>query len=110
MEQSGGGKATMDALRAKVADLAGVEQALLTQRSAEQEQAFSNARLALGIGTGASALLALLAGLALARGIASPLSRLAGGVKRIADGDLTIEVEGATRGDEVGRWRGRCWC
>jgi methyl-accepting chemotaxis protein len=34
--------------------------------------------------------------------IEAPLARLSGQMRRLADGDLTVEIEGAARGDEVG--------
>jgi methyl-accepting chemotaxis protein len=58
--------------------------------------------MALAIGTGLAALLSLICGFALARGIARPLSRLADQVSRIAGGDLNVSLDGTARRDEVG--------
>ncbi|WP_158292244.1 methyl-accepting chemotaxis protein [Paracraurococcus ruber] len=102
MEEQGTGKAAMDALRARAAEIAAVERRLLADRAAMQDAAFSEARLMLGLGTLAAAAIALLSGLALARGVARPITRLAGQVTRIAEGDLAVAIEGTARRDEVG--------
>ncbi|MBU8540736.1 methyl-accepting chemotaxis protein [Falsiroseomonas tokyonensis] len=102
MEEQGLGKASMDALRAKAEELSAVEEQLLVQRTADMQQAFTDARLMLGFGTLAAALIALASALALSRSVARPMSRLADQVSRIAAGDLTVTVEGDQRQDEVG--------
>ncbi|WP_191085566.1 methyl-accepting chemotaxis protein [Roseococcus microcysteis] len=102
MEEEGAGKAAMDAVRAKAEEIASLERRLLEERSAASAVAFGEARLALMLGTGIAALLALLAGLSLARGIARPVSQLSGQVARIAEGDLTVEVTGTATRDEIG--------
>lgn len=102
METQGGGKAAMDGVRAKAAEIAGIERKLLAERSVAQQAAFSDARMMLAFGTGAAAALALLCGVTLARGVARPMQKLADQVTRLAGGDLAVTVEGATRHDEVG--------
>ncbi|MBP0463365.1 methyl-accepting chemotaxis protein [Roseomonas sp. PWR1] len=102
MEEEGTGKAAMDAVRAKAAEIIAVENRLLAERTTIMENAFAQARLALIIGTSAAALMALLCGLVLARSIGRPVARLADQVSRIANGDLAVEIDGATSRDEIG--------
>ena len=102
MEEQGAGKRAMDAVRAKVAEIIGVERRLLAERAALQTEAFADARLMLGAGTLVAAVIALVCGIVLARGVTGPMTRLADQVSRIADGDLTVTVTGDTRHDELG--------
>ncbi|WP_439594483.1 methyl-accepting chemotaxis protein [Falsiroseomonas sp.] len=102
MEEQGLGKASMDALRGKAAEISAVERQLLVERTAAQQEAFSDARLMLGLGTLAAAVIALFCGFALARSVARPMTRLADQVSRIAGGDLSVTVEGEARQDELG--------
>ncbi|NGM23166.1 HAMP domain-containing protein [Roseomonas stagni] len=102
MEEQGAGKAAMDAVRAKAAEIAAMERQLLAQRTDAQMAAFTEARLMLGLGTGAAALLALVCAFSLARTVARPLTRLADQVTRIAGGDLSVAIEGEGRRDEAG--------
>ncbi len=102
MEEEGLGKASMDAVRARMAEIAGVERRLLEERGAALQSAFAATRQSLTLGTVLAALLAVASGVMLAVGVARPLSRMAGQVSRLAEGDLAVEPEGAGRGDEVG--------
>jgi methyl-accepting chemotaxis protein len=102
MEAQGLGKAAMDTVRARAAEIAGTERQLLAARNAAQEAAFGMARLALGLGTAAAAIIALVCALMLSRGIARPVARLADQVTRIAGGDLAVTIEGEGRRDETG--------
>jgi methyl-accepting chemotaxis protein len=102
MEEQGTGKAAMDAVRAKAAEIAATERQLLAARTAAQMAAFNEARLMLGLGTLAAALMALVCGFSLARSVARPLTRLADQVTRIAGGDLGVTIEGEGRRDEAG--------
>ena len=49
-----------------------------------------------------SVLVCLGTGLMLVFGVSSPIKRITGTMKRLAEHDLTAEIEGAGRGDEVG--------
>ena len=48
----------------------------------------------------------LVAALIIARGITKPLLSLTGSMERLADGDLTVDVPGRDRGDELGQMAG----
>ncbi len=102
MEASGAGKKWMDSVRASVAEIDAVERALLTARSEALASAFSVSFLTTIIGGVASLVVALLASLALARGIAKPITAMRGVMQQLARGDTSVEVPGVGRKDEVG--------
>lgn len=102
MEASGAGKKWMDSVRASVAEIDAVERALLTARSEALASAFSVSFLTTIIGGVASLVVALLASLALARGIATPITAMRGVMQQLARGDTSVEVPGVGRKDEVG--------
>src|SRR4051812_14080940 len=76
LEGSGVGKATMDAVRAKAAEIAQVEQDLLKDRSAASAAAVSASRMANLIGLGAVVITALVGSLLLNHGIGKPINRM----------------------------------
>jgi methyl-accepting chemotaxis protein len=102
MEVSGAGKQSMDAIRAKVAEVKQVEVELLAQRKGAQEEAFSTTYAATAVGSAAALAISAIMCWLLARGIGAPVGRMAGLMGRLADGDKGIEVVGAERADEVG--------
>ncbi|WP_144404784.1 CHASE3 domain-containing protein, partial [Belnapia sp. F-4-1] len=102
MELSGGGKASMDGLRAKLAEIAGEEQRLMSLRSTAQASAFEMGRVVNLVGGTLAVLSAAVLALVLARGIASPVRALTGCMGRIAGGDLRVEIPCQGRGDELG--------
>ena len=102
IEASGAGKASMDALRAKIADAARTERNLLAIRSAEQAHSFSMAYLTSLIGSVSSVVIAgVLAALVFLM-LTRPLGRLVAVLQRMAQGEIDAEIAGASRGDEIG--------
>ncbi|RVU15363.1 methyl-accepting chemotaxis protein [Methylobacterium oryzihabitans] len=102
LEVGGAGKAVMDPLRAKAAEIIAVEAGLLKTRAAEAEAAGARARWIAGAG-----LLAILAcavaGIGLLQaGVVGPIRRMTAAMGRLAGGDLGTAVEGAGRRDEIG--------
>ncbi len=90
-------------IHAKADEIQAVERDRLAARTAAQDAAFrlSN-RLALGsiaISIAASLLLCW----ALTRTIAGPVTAMTGVMGKLAEGDMTVAIVGADRGDEVGR-------
>jgi methyl-accepting chemotaxis protein len=102
MEASGAGKTSMDAIRRISGEIIGVERDLLTQRLAEQEEAFTAATWSLLLGGLAALVASILAAWAMRRSVAQPMARLAAQVETLSEGDYSITIEGAGRGDEVG--------
>jgi methyl-accepting chemotaxis protein len=101
-EISGRGKAGMDAIRAAVAEIAGIERDLLVRRNADQAAAFRTTEWALLLGGAALLLAAAGLGWGLQRGIALPVVQMTAVMDRLAKGDRTAEIPGAGRGDEIG--------
>ena len=106
MEASGAGKQWMDSVRASVAEIDAVERALLTSRSAALESAFSLSFMATIIGGAASLVVALLASLALTRGISTPITAMRAAMEQLARGDTAVAIPGVGRKDEVGGMAG----
>ena len=102
MESSGAGKTSMDGIRAKVAEIAGTERALLATRTAAQQNAFGLSYATLIIGGLASLAVAVLMGIAMTRGIRGPIASMCLVMAKLAKGDTTVEVVGVGRKDEVG--------
>ncbi|MBE9605838.1 MCP four helix bundle domain-containing protein [Acetobacteraceae bacterium H6797] len=60
------------------------------------------AQTAIAVTLGATALLSLLIGALLVRGIAGPIRGMTGAMTRLAEKDLAVAIPGAGRGDEIG--------
>ncbi len=102
MEASGAGKKWMDSVRASVAEIDAVERALLTARSEALATAFSISFLTTIMGGVASLVVALLASLALTRGISAPIQAMRAVMEQLARGDTSVAIPGVGRKDEVG--------
>ena len=102
MEASGAGKKWMDSVRASVAEIDAVERALLTARSEALASAFSVSFLTTIMGGVASLVVALLASLALTRGISAPIQAMRAVMEQLARGDTSVVIPGVGRKDEVG--------
>ncbi len=102
LEASGSGKDAMDRLRAVAGEIEASAHALLQRRNAEQADANAAAREALIAGGGLLVLVAFGLWWVLSRGIAAPVARMTAAMRRLADGDTSVEIPAAGRGDEVG--------
>ncbi len=102
MEISGAGKASMDALRAKVAEIKAVEAKLLVTRSADQKDAFEVSSLTTILGGVFSILVAVLMGFVLTQSISRPIVQSRDAMKKLSDGDTSVEIPGLDRKDEIG--------
>lgn len=102
LEANGAGKAQMDGIRAQVAEIDRVERELLTGRAQAMAGAFATSRLVTILGTAAAFGLALVLGWLLSRSIARPISAMTMDMARLAERDMTVEVPGQDRGDEIG--------
>ncbi|MGU3542778.1 CHASE3 domain-containing protein, partial [Methylobacterium sp. A52T] len=99
---SGVGKAIMDEIRAKTAEIADTERALMNGRAQAAAAAIAATRSASLIGLGLMAGIGLV-GLALLQiGIAKPVRAITAAMTRMAANDLRTEVPGVGRGDEIG--------
>ena len=102
MVASGASKSTMDALRAKAAEIVAAEASLLTVRSVAAKAAADSSRLTAMVGLSLIVVISLLALLALHLGITRPIQAMTSTMRRLADSDLTAVVSGTHRRDEVG--------
>ena len=102
LASSGGGKASMDDLRAKAAELTRAEQDLLKIRTAALTDAIASSRWASYAGLGSMVLAALVGLTLLQLGIAKPIRAITGTMTRLAADDLSVAVPGVGRRDEVG--------
>jgi methyl-accepting chemotaxis protein len=102
LEVAGAGKQSMDAVRAKVAEIAKVEADLLVVRAAQQDTAFSATYTVAWTGALAAFLIAGAMCWALGRGIAKPIVRMTELMARLASGDKGVQVTGTDRRDEIG--------
>ncbi|WP_210035982.1 methyl-accepting chemotaxis protein [Methylobacterium sp. PvR107] len=102
LEAGGAGKASMDALRAKVDDAAQAERDLLAIRSSAQAQSFRTAYLTSILGSAASVVIAGLLAILVFAMLTRPLSRLVAVLQRMARGEIEAQIAEAQRGDEIG--------
>jgi methyl-accepting chemotaxis protein len=100
-EQQGKGKSAMDAMRKTLAAVGAAEEGLLKARAAESAALLARTRAILvGGGLLAAGIAALVAWL-LARNITTPLKNAVSVARRVAQGDLTANVQPAGK-DEIG--------
>ncbi|GJD56832.1 methyl-accepting chemotaxis protein [Methylobacterium dankookense] len=102
IEVSGQGKAAKDALRAKAAEIDGIERGLLEVRNVAATKAASATRTAVVAGLAAMVLAALAGILLLNRTVSQPLHRMSALMGRLAAGDADTEVAYRDRHDEIG--------
>jgi signal transduction histidine kinase len=102
LEASAAGKTAMDLIRAKEYEIEDVERDLLAMRDAVQQQAFATAYTMTMLGGAVSLVVAVLMGVLLTRGITLPITRMTGAMAALAKGDISIDVPGVGRSDEIG--------
>jgi methyl-accepting chemotaxis protein len=102
IEATGTGKKMFDALRGKIAEMQQVETALQAARSTE----FSSTVSTVSIVTLATSAITLILSIAIALGlqriVTLPIVQLTSVMRRLADRELTAEILGTDRGDELG--------
>jgi methyl-accepting chemotaxis protein len=102
MVQSGFGKLYTEKVRALLQELTKPEEALLAQRNAGLAEALKVSQTVVVIGTGVLALLAIVLGVTLTRAIARPTMQMTDAMRRLADGDTNVDIQGGDRKDEIG--------
>ena len=78
------------------------EHAQLAERSKDQAKAFVAAEAALAVGGALAVGIAVLMGWLLSRAIAAPIAAMTAAMRRLADGDNTVDVPAMGRRDEIG--------
>ncbi|MBB6254294.1 methyl-accepting chemotaxis protein [Nitrospirillum iridis] len=102
LESGGAGKASMDAIRAKVAEMDKVERDLLVQRAVLQTDALDTATAVALVSSGLSVLFAVIMAWSLTRVVATPIVHMTKAMQRLAEGDTLVEIPARDRQDEVG--------
>ncbi|MDP4004613.1 methyl-accepting chemotaxis protein [Methylobacterium sp. NEAU K] len=106
LESSGVGRAAMDALRAKTAELAQTERDLLKVRAAASAAAIASSRAASLVSLGSMTVTAMVGLLLLHLGIGRPIHVMTGAMTRLAGNDLAVAIPGVGRRDEIGAMAG----
>jgi methyl-accepting chemotaxis protein len=96
------GKQSMDEIRGLVAEISDDERRLLGERTQETRELEALLTRTLLFGGGFGALLGMMLAVLLGRGIVLPLNEAVGAMSRLAQGDLSVEVQ-ARGGDETGQ-------
>jgi methyl-accepting chemotaxis protein len=94
--------ALVDALRGPLDDIERIELDRLQQRSEQVQSQADLTRWVIVAGSFAGVVVAVLAGVLLARGISRPLGALTAAAEKITVGDLSAHIEVTQRGDEIG--------
>ena len=96
------GKNDMDSIRKLVGDMEAEEAGLLAQRSVEEKDRVRRTNSTLLLGSLGSFVVLSLAGVFLTRNIAVPLGKISATARKIASGDLSVQLSSSSRSDEVG--------
>jgi CHASE3 domain sensor protein len=96
------GKTVMDSIRKQVNDMQAEETSLLAKRSAEERDRVRSTNLTIILGSLCSFALLSLIGVFLTRNIAAPLGEVSAAARKIAAGDLSVQISPNSRSDEVG--------
>jgi methyl-accepting chemotaxis protein len=102
LEVGGAGKMSMDAFRAKSAEISKIEEDLMAERVATQKTAFSQSYLIAAASAVTLLALSIFAGLQLFWTVGKPVAAMTTTMGRLAEGDLDVKVPGVGRRDEVG--------
>ena len=102
LEASGAGKKTMDAIRAKLAEISDAESKLLVERSARLQDNFTLTNLSLILGGIGAALGAVIMCWLLTRAIGTPVSFITETMIKLSSGNNDVEIPGLGRKDEIG--------
>jgi len=100
--RSGAADRYMDAVNRAVDNIKTPQQAQIDAAHAANDSAFDAARLTLIIGIALALILSVAFGLILTKSIATPVVAMTAAMRRLADGDKTIEVPSVGRKDEIG--------
>lgn len=102
LEASGAGKQYMDAIRAKVTEMAADEQGLLEKRNADAKQAAQTTAVSNYVSCGLTIVLSLTALWLIYFFVVKPIKNINAAMRRLADGDRDSQIPHIERGDEVG--------
>jgi methyl-accepting chemotaxis protein len=100
------GKQYFDAFRAIMIDFAAEETGLMETRQASNSDTVSMTFLVIGLTVAVAVAIGLVLAWLIGNGIAGPIGKMTAVMGRLADGDTSVEIEGAERSDEIGEMAG----
>lgn len=96
------GKSIMDDIRVLLAEMSQAEDNMIAEQTASMKAATRKTNSTILWGIPIAVLILALTGFLISRNIAKPLKQVTRTAELIADGDLSVNIETVTRGDEVG--------
>ena len=96
------GKAYFDKFHALMADFRAEEEARMTVRQENSAAAVTTTYMTLSVGIFVAFVIGAGLSWLVGNGIARPLNQITEAMRRLADGDTSVEIAGAERGDEIG--------
>src|SRR6266568_32346 len=99
---TGKGKKEMDDIRRAVAEMKAEENGLLKTRSAEAQASADRAKQTILFGTATAFIVLALAGFLITRNISGPLREISDAARKIAGGDLRVQVKPQSERDLLG--------
>ncbi len=100
------GKKYFDRFRQLMGEFSAEEEALMHERQASNEQTVTNTFTLIAICAAVAIAIGLVLAWLIGNGIARPINSMTDAMKRLAGGDLEVEVPGTERKDEVGDMAG----
>jgi methyl-accepting chemotaxis protein len=100
------GTARLFATREAVAEISKHEQGQLEALAKHAEEEVGKSYIVLGAGAALAILISILMGWWLTRGIARPVVQMTGAMRRLAEGDNTVDIPAEGQGDEIGEMAG----
>jgi methyl-accepting chemotaxis protein len=102
LERSGVGKKWFDAMRVSIDELNKHGDALLEVQSQQQADSLSSITLAIGLGAALMIAASIALVMLMTRAISAPIESLTSAMGNLASGDLSTQVLGTDRQDEIG--------
>ena len=96
------GKQYFDAFRQIMADFAAEEEALMKQRAATNVKTVDQTFIIIFVATSSAVIIGLIVSWLIGGSIGGPIGRMTGVMRKLADGDRSVNVQGTDRGDEIG--------
>ena len=96
------GKQYFDRFRQIMGEFQAEESGLMEQRKTDSESTVSTTFIVIAACVGIALLIGILLAWMIGNGIANPITKMTNAMKRLAEGDKSVEIPGTERSDEVG--------
>ena len=96
------GKQYFDRFRQIMGEFQAEESGLMEQRKTDSESTVSTTFIVIAACVGIALLIGILLAWMIGNGIANPITKMTSAMKRLAEGDKSVEIPGTERSDEVG--------